>query len=144
MIVSVDGGPTKTDNMKRQLLAKIDYFLSYELDSLFLATIVPGRSAFNLLKQTMISLGKELSGALLEHDHFGSHLDDKGNIIDAELELKNVDVQVKFWLKLWTGWLLTWQASSCRGICLKGGTKNMKKVTEEWKLIHIWSSLYLL
>ena len=100
MIVSVDGGPTKTDNMKRQLLAKIDYFLSYELDSLFLATIVPGRSAFNLLKQTMISLGKELSGALLEHDHFGSHLDDKGNIIDAELELKNVDVQVKFWLKL--------------------------------------------
>ena len=27
---------------------------------------------------------------------------------------------------------------------LKEATKNVKKVTQEWKLIHIWSSLYLL
>ena len=44
--------------------------------------IVPGRSAFN---QRKIPLRKELSGALLEHDYFGSHLDHKENTIDAEL-----------------------------------------------------------
>ena len=44
--------------------------------------IVPRRSAFN---QRKIPLRKELSGALLEHEYFGSHLDHQENTIDAEL-----------------------------------------------------------
>lgn len=42
--------------------------------------IVPGRSAFNQVK---IALRMEFSGVLLEHYHFGSYLDHKGNTIDA-------------------------------------------------------------
>ena len=42
--------------------------------------IVPGRSAFNQVK---ITLRMEFSGVLLEHYHFGSYLDHKGNTIDA-------------------------------------------------------------
>ena len=43
--------------------------------------IVPGRTVLN---QRKIALRKEFSGALLEHEHFGSHLDHKENTIDAE------------------------------------------------------------
>lgn len=50
--------------------------------------IVPGRCAFNQVK---ITLRMEFSGVLLEHYHFGSYLDHKGNTIDAQLELKNVE-----------------------------------------------------
>ena len=42
--------------------------------------IVPGRSAFNQVK---ITLRMEFSRVLLEHYHFGSYLDHKGNTIDA-------------------------------------------------------------
>ena len=42
--------------------------------------IVPGTSAFNQVK---ITLRMEFSGVLLEHYHFGSYLDHKGNTIDA-------------------------------------------------------------
>ena len=45
--------------------------------------IVPGRTVLN---QRKIALRKEFSGALLEHEHFGSHLDHKENTIDAELD----------------------------------------------------------
>ena len=45
--------------------------------------IVPGRTVLN---QRKIPLRKEFSGALLEHEHFGSHLDHKENTIDAELD----------------------------------------------------------
>ena len=37
----------------------------------------------------MVKLSKELSGVILQHDKFGSHLDGKGETIDKDLELRN-------------------------------------------------------
>ena len=39
----------------------------------------------------MAPLCKELGGVLLEIKYFGAHLDDKGNTIDLQLELKNFE-----------------------------------------------------
>ena len=74
------------------LLQLIDYFnwlhLSQDLDAFFLATNAPGRSAFNRVERRMVKFSKELSGVVLPHDNFGSHLNAKGKTIDKELEKK--------------------------------------------------------
>ena len=52
--------------------------------------IAPGRTVLN---QRKIAVRKEFSGDLLEHEHFGSHLDHKENTIDAELDcIKSVRI----------------------------------------------------
>ena len=67
----------------------MDYFLSQDLDAFFLATNAPGKSAFNHVEHRTVKFSKELSGAVLHHDNFGSHLNAKGETNDKELEKKN-------------------------------------------------------
>lgn len=55
------------------------------------ATNAPGRSAFNRVERRMAPLSKELSGVILEHDHYGSHLDNQGRTVDVDKELKNFE-----------------------------------------------------
>jgi hypothetical protein len=38
----------------------------------------------------MAPLSRELAGLILQHDHYGSHLDNSGKTTDAELEKKNI------------------------------------------------------
>ena len=42
-------------------------------------------------ERRMAPLSKELADVILEHQHFETHLDDRGNTIDEELELKNFE-----------------------------------------------------
>ena len=51
----------------------------------------------------MAPLCKELGGVLPEHQHFGAHLDDKGNTIDRQLELKNFEQAGKILGEIWSG-----------------------------------------
>lgn len=67
----------------------INHFKRYDLDALFVATNAPGRSAFNRIERRMAPLSKELSGLILNHDHYGSHLNSKNQTIDKELEKLN-------------------------------------------------------
>ena len=39
----------------------------------------------------MSNLNKELSGTILPHDHFDTHLDNNNKTIDEELELRNFE-----------------------------------------------------
>ena len=52
----------------------------------------------------MFKLSKELSGVILPHDHFGTHLDNNNNTVDEVLELKNFEhageIVAEFWSKL--------------------------------------------
>ena len=139
MIVSLHGGQNEKRQNRNTVACKINYFLSYELDIFFLATISPGRSAFKCLGQRMTPLRKDFTGVLL--DHFESHLDDKGYTTDAEIELLMLlSLQVKFWRKCGIVWFLIWEVSSCDGICYLGNNMKCEVVAEDWKLIHIWPS----
>ena len=88
MIVMVDGGPDENPRYTKTIECAIDYFLIQDLDVFFLATNAPGRSAFNRVERRMVKFSKELSGVVLPHDNFGSHLNAKGKTIDKELEKK--------------------------------------------------------
>ena len=99
MIVTVDGGPDGNPRYTKAIEWAVDYFLSQDLDAFFLATNAPGRSAFNLVERGMVRFNKELSGLVLPHDNFGSHLNAKGETIDKELEKKMLGMLGRYWLK---------------------------------------------
>ena len=74
MTVTVDGGPNENPRYSNTISCTIEYFCEHDLDAYFLATNAPGRSAFNRAERRMSNLSKELSGVILPHDHFGTHL----------------------------------------------------------------------
>ena len=81
ILAAVDGGP---DENLRYTKTMIDYFLIQDLDAFFWATNAPGRSAFSRVERRMVKFSKELSGVVLLHDNFGSHLNAKGEAIGKE------------------------------------------------------------
>ena len=52
-------------------------------------TNAPGRSAYNRVERRMALLSHQLSGLVLPHDTYGSHLNSAKKCIDDELEKKN-------------------------------------------------------
>ena len=60
MILTVDGGPDENPRYSKTIACAIDYFDTYKLDALFVATNAPGCSAFNRVERRMVQLSKEL------------------------------------------------------------------------------------
>lgn len=89
LIISVDGGPDENPRFQKNIEIAIHNFLTRKLDCLFICTNAPGRSAFNPVERRMAPLSRQLSGVVLPHDHFGTHLDSSGKTIDIDLELQN-------------------------------------------------------
>ena len=71
----VDGGPDENPRYSNIINCAIEYFCEHNLDAYFVGTNAPGRSAFNRVERKMSNLSKELSGVILPHDHFSTHLD---------------------------------------------------------------------
>ena len=68
-----------------------------------MAENAPGRSTFNRIERRMVKFSKELSGVILEHDKFRSHLDAKGVTVDKDLELKNFEYGGRTLAEIWSG-----------------------------------------
>ena len=84
MIVTVDGGSDENLRYTKTIECAIEYFLSQDLDSFFLATNAPSRSAFNRVERQIVKFSKELSGVVLPYDNFASLLNAKRETIDKE------------------------------------------------------------
>lgn len=85
-VVIVDGGPDENPRYRKVIDVAIHHFRKHQLDAMFIATNAPGRSAFNRVERRMAPLSRELSGLVLPHDHYGSHLDERLRTTDSELE----------------------------------------------------------
>ena len=102
VIFTVDGGPDENPRYQKVIHVAIHHFLNHDLDCLFIATNAPGRSAFNRVERKMAPLSKELSGLILPHEHFGSHLDNSGRTIDFDLEKENFEHDGKLLADIWS------------------------------------------
>ena len=89
LIMSVDGGPDENPRYQKVIDVAVHHFVKHNIDAMFVATNAPGRSAFNRVERRMAPLSRELSGLILQHEHFGSHLDTQGRTIEEELEKLN-------------------------------------------------------
>ncbi|KAK3925661.1 Transient receptor potential cation channel subfamily A member 1 [Frankliniella fusca] len=100
-VLSVDGGPDENPRYSKVIANAIENFRRYRLDAIFIFTNAPGRSAFNRVERRMAPLSKALTGVILEHDHFGSHLNSSNKTIDLALEKKNFEHAGKVLAEIW-------------------------------------------
>ncbi|GBL99358.1 hypothetical protein AVEN_206775-1 [Araneus ventricosus] len=91
VVFVVDGGPGENPRYQKTIQVGVHHFHQNNLDALFIAGNAPGRSAFNRVERRMAPLSKELSGLILPHEQYGSHLDAQGNTINPKLEEKNFE-----------------------------------------------------
>jgi hypothetical protein len=91
ILYSVDGGPDENPRYQKVIETAIHHFKKQNFDAVFVATNAPGHRSFNRVERRMAPLSRELAGFILQHDHYGSHLDNSGKTTDAELEKKNFE-----------------------------------------------------
>ena len=70
-------------------------------DALLISTHAPGLSANNQVEKKMASLSKALSGILLPHKKFGTHLNSSRKSINTNLKKRNFKVSCKILAKVW-------------------------------------------
>ena len=102
VVFSVDGGPDENPRYQKVIDVAIHNFVKHILDALFVATNAPGRSAFNRVERRMAPLSRELSGLILPHEHFGSHLDSQGRTTDEALEKANFKMAGETLAEVWS------------------------------------------
>ncbi|CAH1106000.1 unnamed protein product [Psylliodes chrysocephalus] len=102
VIMTVDGGPDENPRYQKVIGFAIQHFKRHDLDALFLATNAPGRNAYNRVGRRMAPLSRELDGLILSHDHFGSHLDERGVTTDEHLERFNFDFAGNVLAEVWS------------------------------------------
>ncbi|GBP00285.1 hypothetical protein EVAR_885_1 [Eumeta japonica] len=90
-IFTCDGGPDENPRYERVIISAIQHFKDFDLDAVYIATNAPGRSAFNRVERRMAPLSRELTGVVLKHDNFGSHLDSSNKTTDLDLEKRNFE-----------------------------------------------------
>ncbi|CAF4442406.1 unnamed protein product, partial [Adineta steineri] len=78
-------------------------FKKYNLDALFVLTHAPGQSAYNVVERRMAPLSHDLAGLILPHDHFGTHLNDSGVTVNADLERTNFKKAGEVLAEVWCG-----------------------------------------
>ena len=95
----------------------------------------------------MAPLSKELSGLILPHDHYGTHLNNKAQTIDNELELKNFAHAGHALAEVWSQIMFDGFPVVCEYVNPEKSTIDMNKLQEKdlsWQKTHVRSSQYLL
>ena len=139
MIVTVDENPRHSSIIN----CVIKYFCEHNLDAYFVATNAPGRSAFNRVERRMSNLSKELSGVILPHDHFGTHLDHNNKTIDEELGLQNFKYAGEILAELWSKLVIDDHPVIAEFVRDKASRITIAK-SDKWKANHVRESQYLL
>ena len=100
LIKSVDGGPDENSRYENNKKMACLTFKKMNLDCLVEFTQAPGLSAFNRAERKMYPLSKEMTGLVLPHDTFGSHLHN-GKTVDEALEIRNFEAAGKVLCEVW-------------------------------------------
>ena len=101
-IIPCDGGPDENPRFPKTPDVSIQHFQELNFDVMFLSTRAPGMSAYNNVERRMAPLSKALSGVLLPHETFGSHLDSQRRTADVELEKKNFKAAGNILAEIWS------------------------------------------
>ena len=143
-IITCDGGPDENPRYEKTIDCAIEQFQVDDLDALFIATNAPGRSAFNRVERRMAPLSRELSGVLLPHDHYGTHLDSQGRTTDPELELKNFAHAGQVLSEIWSATVIDGHSVKAVYIQPEVCSLELPKKSTDWKSKHVRESQYFL
>ncbi len=144
LIISVDGGPDENPRYPKVINAAIRHFKEYNFDVVFVATQAPGRSAFNRVERRMAPLSHDLSGLIIPHDHFGSHLSSNRKTVDVELEKANFTHAGKILSEVWSATVID-GFQTIATYANPGSELSITELTDYiWYSNHVRESQYLL
>ena len=89
LLLESDGASDEAPRYPKPLACAVSLFKLLNLDVYIHATNASGLSAFNPVERRMAPLSHDLTGIILPHDTFGSHLDSQGKTVDTDLEIEN-------------------------------------------------------
>jgi len=144
VIITVDGGPDENPRFPKTLASSIDIFKIHDLDALFVLTHAPGQSAFNAVERRMAPLSHDLSGLILPHDHFGTHLDASCNTIDFELEEQNFNKAGEVLAEVWSDTVIDSYPIVASYVNLSSTSQVPSNIDESWCARHVIQSQYTL
>lgn len=102
VIIVCDGGPDENPRYQRVVEVAITHFLKPNLDAIFVATNAPHRSAYNRVERRMAPLSHAICGLVLPHDFHGTHLNEKNETVDIELEMQNFEKAGETLASIWS------------------------------------------
>jgi len=143
LVISSDGGPDENPRYPKTLQVAAEKFKMYNFDAVFVVTNAPGRSAYNPVERRMAPLSKDLSGIVLPHEHYGSHLNSAGKTVDLDLEKRNFQKAGEVLAEIWSNTKIDGHATVAEFTTSKEPPQ-LDALTEEWKAIHVRQSQYLM
>jgi hypothetical protein len=91
MIMTIKGSPEDNPRYSRTISCAIDYFLTFDLDALYISTS-PSESQINAnIHKRVVPIAKDLASVILPYEHFGQHYDGNNDTIDEDLEKSNYE-----------------------------------------------------
>ncbi|GBN78913.1 hypothetical protein AVEN_255368-1, partial [Araneus ventricosus] len=142
IIVTVDGGPDENPRYQKVISFAINHFKKHDFDAIFIACNAPGRSAYNRVERRMAPLSRELSGLVLPHDHYGSHLDENGRTIDEAMEQNNFAYAGKTLAEIWSS--ISIDSYPVTATYVDSGEPDFLDYDMDWYSKHVQESQYLL
>lgn len=144
VVIMSDGGPDGNPRYPKVIAQTINHFKTHDLDAMFVITNAPGRNAYNRVERRMVPLSRELSGLILPHDHYGSHLSDDVKTIDAELEIKNFAFAGNTLAEVWSSMVIDQYPVTAEYVSSECTALEPELVSPEWYNIHVRESQYFL
>lgn len=130
---------------EKSINSAISHFKKYNLDAIFLACNAPGRSAFNRVERCMAPLSRDLAGLILDHEKLGTHLNEKGETVDIDLEKKNFEHAGNVLAEIWSETVVNNFPVFAEYVSPEDSDlTDLETVPQEWKEIHVRESHYLL
>ncbi|CAF3351676.1 unnamed protein product [Rotaria socialis] len=103
IIMGIDSlKPNDYTRFPKTLTTAINRFKKYNLDAFFIVTQAPGQATFNVAERRLAVLSQDLTGLVLPHDYFGTHLNVSGVTIDAETEKLNLKTTGEVLAEVWS------------------------------------------
>ncbi len=102
IIMNVDNiDPMDYTRFPKTLYLSIKKFKKYNLDAFILVTQAPGQSIFGIAERRLALISHDLSGLVLPHNYFGTHLNISGLTVDAESEKMNFKRTGEILAEIW-------------------------------------------
>ena len=89
LLLRSDNGPDEAPRNPSTQAEMIQLFTTLELVTLILVSLPAGYSPFSPCERRMAPLSKQLTTVVLDHKHYGNHLDSSKKTVDDSLERKN-------------------------------------------------------
>lgn len=122
----------------------VQHFKKYDFDAIFIATNAPGRSPYNRVERRMAPLSKQLSGVILKHDTYGTHLDNGGKTKDEELELKNFSAAGRTLAEIWSEMVIDTYPVVAEFKEPVDSVSEIQNIDAAWYASHVRESQYFL